>query len=171
MKMPCQIIVSLSDMLFIDGKKIVDIENNIEEVLPSWISKIGSKILKEELEHYLSDIRSHQNEIKQYAKDEGFMAVEDKSRIAKAYIDETNAKLSVCADARIYDAYLIYAIQAINHYKINIYGTLATYADFLGQQKTAEAYHKAMLDEKVTDIRLSNIAERNVNVIARVTGC
>ncbi|MCU7551565.1 DUF892 family protein [Chitinophagaceae bacterium LB-8] len=169
MKLHNQVIVSLRDMLLIDGKKIVDVENNIEEVLPEWISKISSKILKEELEHYLSDIRSHQKEMKDCEKNDSSIPDEYNSRIVKAYLDEANDKLSACADAKIFDAYLIYAIQAINHYKINIYGTLATYADSLGQQKTAEIYHKAMLDEKVSDMRLSNIAERNINVIATLT--
>lgn len=159
-------IVSLGDMLLNDGRKIIDIEHHIEEALPGWISKISSLLLREELEHYLFDIRTHQLELKDKNKTSDVMASEVDTRIVKAYIEETNSKLIACVDARIADAYMIYAIQAINHYKINIYGTLAAYADFLGQRKTAEIYHKAMLDEKVADMRLSNIAERNVNMFA-----
>ena len=168
MKIVNHTIVSLRDMLVLDGEKIVDVENNIVNVLPAWISKIGSKVLKEELEHYLIDVRAHQKDLINYNKNNNSMVKEDHSTIVKAYITETNNKLSACADARIADACLINAIQAINHYKINIYGTLAAYADSLGQKNAAEIYHNAMIDEKVADMRLSNIAERNVNVFAKV---
>lgn len=163
-------IVSLYDMLILGRRNIVDVENHIEEALSGWISKIGSKLLKEELEHYLFDIRSHQRDLL-IDCDKHSISVknEDLSKIIMAYISETNDKLGDCIDTRIADVYLIYAIQAINHYKIHIYGTLAAYADSLGQLKTAEIYHKAMLDEKVADIRLSNIAERNVNVSAKAS--
>lgn len=161
-------IISLYDMLTLCRRDIVDVEDNIEEALSGWIAKIGSKVLKEELEHYLFDIRSHQRDLLiDCDKKEITVENEDRSKIIMAYISETNDKLGACLDTRIAEVYLIYAIQAINHYKTHIYGTLAAYADALGQRKTAELYHKAMLDEKVADIRLSNIAERSVNVSAK----
>ena len=168
MKMIGQSIVSLHDMLNMDGRKIADVENIIEQSLPVWISKVGSKALKDELDHYLFDVRAHQKDLGDLErnKNNNTEPREEHIKVVNAYIEETNKKLNACADKNIADAYLIYAIQAINHYKINIYGTLAAYADFLRQAKTAGIYHKAMLDEKVADMRLSNIAERNINLFA-----
>ena len=161
-------IISLYDMLILGRRNIVDVEDNIEEALSKWIPKIGSKVLKDELEHYLYDIRSHQKDLLIDCDKNSFtVGSEERSKIIITYISETNDKLGVCIDSTITDVYLIYAVQAINHYKIHIYGTLAAYADVLGQRKTAELYHKAMLDEKVADLRLSNIAERSVNVSAK----
>jgi ferritin-like metal-binding protein YciE len=167
MKIDNHTIISLSDMLILGGRNVVNVEENIEEALTGWILKIGSKALKEELEHYLFDIRSHQKDLMDCYKNSNIVEDGGHSMIIKAYISETKETLGACLDTRISDVYLIYAIQAINHYKIHLYGTLAAYADTLGQKKTAEIYHKAMLDEKVADIRLSNIAERKVNVSAK----
>lgn len=163
MKIDNHSIISLSDMLILGGRNIVHVEENIEEALTGWILRIGSKALKEELVHYLFDIRSHQKDLMDCYKNSNIVEDEDRSMIIKTYISETKEKLRICLDTRISDVYLIYAIQAINHYKIHLYGTLASYADTLGQKKIAEIYHKAMLDEKVADIRLSHIAERKVN--------
>ena len=61
------------------------------------------------------------------------------NRVMRAFIEEVEEKLSNCSDAVIKDACLLACIQAINHFKISIYGTAATFANALDMEKHASS--------------------------------
>jgi ferritin-like metal-binding protein YciE len=61
------------------------------------------------------------------------------------------------------DAGLISAAQAVEHYEITRYGTLATWADELGNSEGAELLKATLNEEESTDEALSELAETCVN--------
>lgn len=61
------------------------------------------------------------------------------------------------------DAGLISAAQAVEHYEITRYGTLATWADELGLTKAAKLLKQTLNEEEETDEALSQLAETTVN--------
>jgi ferritin-like metal-binding protein YciE len=61
------------------------------------------------------------------------------------------------------DAGLISAAQAVEHYEITRYGTLATWADELGLTKAAKLLKETLNEEEETDESLSQLAETAVN--------
>lgn len=61
------------------------------------------------------------------------------------------------------DAGLISAAQAVEHYEISRYGTLATWADELGLTKAAKLLKETLGEEEETDQALSELAETAVN--------
>jgi ferritin-like metal-binding protein YciE len=63
------------------------------------------------------------------------------------------------------DAGLLAAAQAVEHYEISRYGTLATWAQELGYDEAVELL-KATLEEENTDKTLTDIAKSVVNVEA-----
>jgi ferritin-like metal-binding protein YciE len=66
-------------------------------------------------------------------------------------------------DSPALDAGLISAAQAVEHYEITRYGTLATWADELGLAKAGELLKQTLGEEEETDEFLSKIAETCVN--------
>ena len=61
------------------------------------------------------------------------------------------------------DAGLISAAQAVEHYEITRYGTLATWADELGLTEAARLLKETLAEEEETDKSLSELAESAVN--------
>src|SRR6187397_298497 len=61
------------------------------------------------------------------------------------------------------NAALIAAAQAVEHYEITRYGTLAAWAKLLGRNDVAKLLHTNLKEEKATDKKLSGIAKRKIN--------
>jgi ferritin-like metal-binding protein YciE len=61
------------------------------------------------------------------------------------------------------DAGLLAAAQAVEHYEITRYGTLATWADELGMTEAGELLKMTLGEEEATDKALSQLAEAVVN--------
>ena len=64
------------------------------------------------------------------------------------------------------DAGLLAAAQAIEHYEISRYGTLATWADELGYSEAVDLLKATLQEEKNTDKALTGIAKSVVNIEA-----
>jgi ferritin-like metal-binding protein YciE len=64
------------------------------------------------------------------------------------------------------DAGLLAAAQAVEHYEISRYGTLKTWAQELGLNRAVKLLEETLLEEKETDLALTEIAEGSVNLHA-----
>jgi ferritin-like metal-binding protein YciE len=61
------------------------------------------------------------------------------------------------------DAGLLAAAQAVEHYEISRYGTLCTWAEQLGHEKSVKLLGENLDDEETTDEALSELAESVIN--------
>jgi ferritin-like metal-binding protein YciE len=66
-------------------------------------------------------------------------------------------------DNHVKDAALISAAQKVEHYEIAMYGTMATWADFMGEDEIASMLKETLEEEKKTDKKLTEMAEKQVN--------
>jgi len=66
----------------------------------------------------------------------------------------------------VLDAALINAAQAAEHYEIARYGSLISWARQLGRSDVAGLLQKTLDEEKVTDRKLTTLAEGRVNLRA-----
>jgi ferritin-like metal-binding protein YciE len=64
------------------------------------------------------------------------------------------------------DAALIGAAQKVEHYEIATYGTLCTYAELLGLREAKRLLGQNLEEEKVTDQKLTALAEEVINLEA-----
>jgi ferritin-like metal-binding protein YciE len=58
------------------------------------------------------------------------------------------------------DAGLISAAQRVEHYEIAGYGCVSTYAKLLGEDEAASVLRETLEEEKKTDEKLTQLAER-----------
>jgi ferritin-like metal-binding protein YciE len=70
------------------------------------------------------------------------------------------------ADADVMDAGIIAAAQKVEHYEIASYGTLCTWARQLGLEDVHDLLGETLEEEKQTDLKLSDLAETEVNLAA-----
>ena len=162
-----QSVTTLHNLLDYNALKFTSAEVQLKTGLQGWIDKSGSVQLKTVLQKYLDFVKQHVKGMESLLEDEEINSLSLTNRIMHAFIEETNEKLSTCTDTEIKDVCLLASIQAINHFKISMYGTAAAFANALGLEKLAAFFHEAEVHEKQIDDRLSQLAEHDINIKAR----
>lgn len=156
-------ITTLHNLLDYDASKFTSAEIQLRNSLQGWISRTGSLMLKTVLQKYLDFVKEHVQKLESFFEEENINSLKLNNRIMHAFIEEINEKLNTCTDVEIKDACLLAGIQAINHYKISIYGTAAAFANALGMDKYAAVFFEAEINEKQIDDRLSQLAAFEIN--------
>ena len=167
MKQELTSITTLHNLLDYEASKFSSAEVQLSNALPQWISKAGSVKLKNVLQKYRDDIGTHLANLEEFVDSERLISLSLTNRIMSAYIEDTNEKLLLCADAEVTDACLLASIQMINHFKISAYGTAAAFANTLGMDKAAIFFHQAEVQEKQIDDRLTQLAQYEINFRAK----
>jgi ferritin-like metal-binding protein YciE len=162
-------IKTLHNLLDYDVRKFTIAEIQLQKVLILWIKKAGSLKLKNHLQRYLDYVSEHIKVFEDFYEEENIPTVSITNRVMQAFIDEAEEKINYCSNSAVRDASLLASIQEINHYKISTYGTVCAFANTLGMTKTAEVFHKAEINEKQIDDRLSQLAEHEININAKVS--
>ncbi len=133
-------ISNLNDLLIYDYSKFTDFEQGLRQVLPGWILQANSLKLKTILQRYLYYAEQHFKQVEGLIERKTSASNGKKAKTVGKMIEEINDKLSVCVDPEVKDACLLAAIQAINHYKISMYGTAASFANALDLKKVAKFF-------------------------------
>ena len=162
-----QPIATLRNLLDDDARKFTSAEVQLKNKLPEWITKAGSLKLKTVLQRYLLYVEEHIQKLEVFLDEEHITSLSVTNRVMRAFIEDTEEKLSGCSDVEIKDACLLASIQAINHFKISTYGTAAAFAKVVGTEQQAAVFHEAEVNEKQIDDRLTQLAEHEININAR----
>ena len=84
----------------------------------------------------------------------------------KGLISEGDEAMKEHEDSDVLDAAMIAAAQRVEHYEIAGYGVARTFANLLGLADHADTLQKTLDEEGRTDHKLTEIAERVVNLDA-----
>lgn len=156
--------IETMDHLFVHSlQDIYYAERQIEAALPAMIEKASDVDLRSVFQMHLCQTRGQINRL-----DRVFKALERTPQPHKCpAIDGILAEASEIAgdvgDQVVLNAALIAAAQAVEHYEITRYGTLASWAKLLGHAEAADLLLASLKEEKAMDKALSDIAERKIN--------
>jgi len=89
-----------------------------------------------------------------------------KCKVTAALISEGSSSAKDAKDQTLRDVVLIAAGNQVEHHEIAIYGTLRNMAIILGEAEHAALLDKTLDEEKVTDRKLTTLAEGRVNLRA-----
>jgi|GEM_PF-237853 len=78
-------------------------------------------------------------------------------------VEEFENVINKTSQPHILDAALVYAAQAIEHYKIARYGTLRAWAMELEMPEATRLIDQCLRDEKIADASLNKLAEETIN--------
>ena len=81
-------------------------------------------------------------------------------------IEEGEEVMKEAKDETIRDAAMLAAAQSVEHYEISRYGTLAAWAQKMEMSEAAELLGATLEEEKLTDEKLTELAESEINVAA-----
>ena len=78
-------------------------------------------------------------------------------------LEEGNKAIEEMDEGPVLDAALIAGAQKVEHYEIASYGTLAYFAELLGNERAKDLLGETLDEEKAADEKLNQIAESEVN--------
>ena len=152
-----------------DARKFTSAEIQLERNLEDWIEKAGSLPFKILLQKYHAFVAEHVKKMEAFFEQEEINSFSSSNRIMNAFIEECNEKINNCSEPVVMDAGLLASVQAINHFKVSIYGTAAAFSNELGMKRFAAIFHEFEVNEKQIDDRLSQLAEHEINMKAKAT--
>lgn len=156
-------ISTLHQLLDYNTQHFIVGEVHLQKSLHHWIEKSSAIKLKGIFQKYLEHIDHNIKAFEKFIDAEKLNLISNENKILSIYVNDAEAKLELCTDVEIKDASILASVQAINHYKICMYGTAAAYANTLGMDEAAKIFKMAEINEKQIDDRLSQLAEFEIN--------
>jgi ferritin-like metal-binding protein YciE len=156
-------IKTLDDLFVHTLRDIYYAEKQILKALPKMIEKATSPQLKQGLENHRKETEGHVKRVEQVFKMHGVEAKAVDCPAIDGIIEEANEIAAEVGDKQVLDAAIIAAGQAVEHYEITRYGTLAEWAKQLGRQDCAAVLVQNLNEEKAADEKLTNLAEGGIN--------
>jgi ferritin-like metal-binding protein YciE len=153
--------------LFVDQlQDIYDAEKRLVKALPKMAQAAGCEELRNGFEEHLEQTQLQVERLEQVFELIGSKAKAKTCEAMKGLIEEGDEIIKLKAEAEVRDAGLIAAAQKVEHYEIAAYGCLCTWAQQLGHQDAQNLLHNTLEEEKQTDAKLTDMAERHVNMHA-----
>ncbi|WP_375403794.1 ferritin-like domain-containing protein [uncultured Sphingomonas sp.] len=161
-------IATLDDLYVHQLQDVYYAENQITKALPKMIAKATSAQLKSSFETHLTETENQIERLKRVFEMHGLSPKAVTCAAMDGIIKEANEISSEVSDKQVLDAALIAAAQAVEHYEIARYGTLVAWATQLGRENEAELLSETLDEEYATDKKLTELAERKINVNAEM---
>ncbi len=158
---------TLNDLLINDSNVMIKGELELKLAIAEWINIASSLKLKNILHYYHQFIEHHIENLESCFPNGKPNSILHADMVMKSLIQMTNEKMDKCSDPEIKDACLLASVQKIIHNKICFYGTAMAYAKALESEKYKSVFAEADSNEKQIDQRLSALAEKEINVIAK----
>jgi ferritin-like metal-binding protein YciE len=157
---------TLRDLFEHELKDIYYAEKALVKALPKMAKGATSEKLREGIEEHLEQTKVQVERLEQVFELIDVPARGKKCEAMEGLIAEGASLLEEDADSDVLDAGIIAAAQKVEHYEIATYGTLCTWARQLGLDDAADLLGETLEEEKQTDLKLSELAESEINVAA-----
>jgi ferritin-like metal-binding protein YciE len=158
---------NLNDLFIHELKDLYNAENQIMKALPKMAKEASSPDLKNAFEMHLRETEKQIERLDMVFKNLGEKPTGEKCKAMEGIIREAEDMMSENADSDVMDAALIACAQRVEHYEIAGYGTVCTYAKQLGQTEALDMLQMTLNEEKMTDEKLTMIAESKINIRAQ----
>ncbi len=147
------------DLFVSQLKDIYSAEKQAIRAYPKIAKSTSSPELKQALQEHLEQTKGQLERL-----DRVFEILEAKSsgktcEAMKGLITEAQEALEEIEKGPVLDAAIIAAGQRMEHYEIASYGTVATFAEAMGEQEIHDLLAETLQEEKDTDLRLTAVSE------------
>jgi ferritin-like metal-binding protein YciE len=155
------------DDLFLDTlKDIYFAEKHILKALPKMAKAAVSPDLKAGFEQHQAETEGHVERLEQVFELLGKTPRGKTCDAILGIVEEGKEIMDEFKGSQALDAGLVSAAQAVEHYEIARYGTLATWAKQLGYTEALNLLLETLKEEEATDEKLTKLAKSSVNLKA-----
>ncbi|MFA9191595.1 ferritin-like domain-containing protein [Flavobacterium sp. FZUC8N2.13] len=150
--------------LFVDSlKDIYWAEKALTKALPKMAKKATSENLINTINDHLVVTEEQVSRLEEVFELIGEKATAKKCEAMEGLIKEGESIIEETQEGPVRDAGIIAASQKIEHYEIATYGTLAAYAQTLGEDEALALLQQTLEEEKEADTLLTDVAYNNIN--------
>src|SRR5271154_6065576 len=146
-------------------KDLYSAENQLVKALPNMAKAATSEELRAGFEEHLEQTKGHVQRLEDIFKTLGESPKGKTCKGMQGLLTEGSEMIEEQDKGEGLDVGLISAAQRVEHYEIAGYGSVAAYADLLGEEEAASLLRTTLEEEKETDHKLTELA-REVNVEA-----
>lgn len=156
---------ALRDLYIEELKDLYHAENQLVKALPKMAKAANSEELRSGFEEHLEQTRRHVQRLEQIFESLGESPKGKKCMGMEGLVKEGSEIMDEDFEEDTMDAALISAAQRVEHYEIAAYGTVATWAELLGESEHQSLLGQTLQEEKETDAKLTELS-REINVEA-----
>jgi ferritin-like metal-binding protein YciE len=154
---------TLHELLLNKLMALYDIELQIVKALPKMVKKAKNPELTNGFEMHLKETEGQVKRLEQCFKLLKIKPKKLKSETIRGLVDDASWVMKNVEAGPALDANLIAAAQYVEHYEIAGYGTAIEWAKLMQHTKVEELLTQTLEEEKMTDEKLSSLAETKVN--------
>jgi ferritin-like metal-binding protein YciE len=154
---------TLKELYVNELRDLYNAENQLIKALPKMAKGASSDELKEAFEKHLEQTKGHVQRLEEVFQQLGEKTKGKTCQAMKGLIEEGSEVLKADGDDSVIDAAIIVAAQKVEHYEIAGYGSVRTFAQLLGQNKSAELLQQTLDEESEANELLNKLAEDIVN--------
>jgi ferritin-like metal-binding protein YciE len=144
-------------------RDLYNAENQLIKALPKMAKAASSEELKEAFEKHLEQTKTHVERLEEVFEDLDEKPTGKTCRAMKGLIEEGSEILEEDGEESVLDAGIIVAAQKVEHYEIASYGSVRTFAELLGKDKSAQLLQTTLEEESEANEKLNELAEGIVN--------
>ena len=156
-------ITDLRGLLVHGLKDLYYAEKQAQKTLQTMTDKASSSDLVEQLGEHQQRSQTHIERLDKVFEIVGEKAEGVTCEAMDGILKEAKHLMDEVEDAETRDAAIIFSAQAIDHYEITRYGSLATFAEELGMQDASDLLADSLGEEEDADERLTLLAEKRIN--------
>ncbi len=157
---------NLRDLYVEQLRDLLSCESQLVKALPKMAKAAASSPLRHAFEKHLEQTKGHVERLQQIFSNMGMPARSHKCKGMEGILGEGQEMMSDADTPEVCDAALIAAAQQTEHYEMAAYGTVRTYAQFLGDEKAASLLQQTLDEEGATDKKLTELAQNGINLRA-----
>jgi ferritin-like metal-binding protein YciE len=154
---------NFKEMYIAELQELASVVSQLAEWLPRVAKAASHPALKRAILDNRRDIESQQERLDAILEMHGEDAEAHTDQAMQAMVCETDKMLPMLQGNDLRDAGLIASIQRLKHYEIAAYGTAAALAGQLKLRDDRDILLESLEEEKMADVELTTIAEREVN--------
>ncbi len=150
--------------LYIDElRDLYNAENQLVKALAKMAKAASSEELQDAFEKHLEQTKSHVDRLEEVFEEIGEKPKGKTCKAMKGLIDEGSEILKEDGEESVIDAGIIVAAQKVEHYEIASYGSVRTFAQLLGKDRSADLLQRTLDEESEANEVLNKLAEDIVN--------
>jgi ferritin-like metal-binding protein YciE len=154
---------TLKELYVNELRDLYNAEGQLVKALPKMAKAASSDELKEAFEKHLEQTKGHVQRLEEVFEEIDETPKGKTCQAMKGLIEEGSEMLKADGEDSVIDAGIIVAAQKVEHYEIASYGSVRTFAQLLGQDKSAELLQQTLDEESEANELLNKLAEDIVN--------
>lgn len=147
-------------------KDIYWAEQELTRFMPKIVNEVTSVELKNTLQEHMKITQNQVKRLEKVFQLFGSRAEGKKCEGLSGLISEAEEIIESADKGQIRDAFIIGAVQKVEHYETASYGTLRAIASIMGEFEIASLLGETLREEKEADEMLTEVAESVVNIEA-----